>query len=142
MKTVIALIVLAFFIAQPVWAQPSSLSNSADNRGDSDHWQRGGGMGHGPFGQLNLTDEQKTKLREMRSEMQGERDQLREKRQAQIDAILTPEQREKIKQFREQRMNNRHGQCDGNCNEVGDGEMRGERRGGMNGGMERRHRGN
>jgi len=53
-------------------------------------------LAQGKRAALNLTDQQKTQMR-----------QIREATRAQIDSILTPEQRDKIKATREQREQNR-----------------------------------
>jgi protein CpxP len=65
--------------------------------------------------QLNLTDEQKTKMKELRKKHQEEMKAMREKHQADMKAILTPEQVQKfeawLKEKQEQMKDRSMGPC-------------------------------
>jgi len=68
---------------------------------------RKGPRGSG-WAQLNLTDEQKTRMQSMREKAQAERQADMQALKSRLGAILTAEQKEKAEQFFNQRPNRKH----------------------------------
>ncbi len=60
--------------------------------------RRGGDV----FAQLNLSDEQKAKLKELRGEHREEVEELRSKQREEMEELLTKEQREELEELKDE----------------------------------------
>ena len=69
-------------------------------RGGKDHDMRRGGQG--AFSRLDLTDEQKEQLVELRKEQRTEMRESRQKHRTAIESVLTDEQREKLEEMKDE----------------------------------------
>ena len=69
-------------------------------RGGKDHDMRRGGQG--AFSRLDLTDEQKEQLAELRKEQRTEMRESRQKHRTAIESVLTDEQREKLEEMKDE----------------------------------------
>ena len=69
-------------------------------RGGKDHDMRRGGQG--AFSRLNLTDEQKEQLVELRKEQRTEMRESRQKHRTALESVLTDEQREKLEEMKDE----------------------------------------
>ena len=69
-------------------------------RGGKDHDMRRGGQG--AFSRLDLTDEQKEQLVELRKEQRTEMRESRQKHRTALENVLTDEQREKLKEMKDE----------------------------------------
>ena len=69
-------------------------------RGGKDHDMRRGGQG--AFSRLDLTDEQKEQLVELRKEQRTEMRESRQKHRTAIESVLTDEQRERLEEMKDE----------------------------------------
>ena len=69
-------------------------------RGGKDHDMRRGGQG--AFSRLDLTDEQKEQLVELRKEQRTEMRESRQKHRTALESVLTDEQREKLEEMKDE----------------------------------------
>jgi Spy/CpxP family protein refolding chaperone len=69
-------------------------------RGGKDHDMRRGGQG--AFSRLDLTDEQKEQLVELRKEQRTEMRESRQKHRTALENVLTDEQREKLEKMKDE----------------------------------------
>ena len=69
-------------------------------RGGKDHDMRRGGQG--AFSRLDLTDEQKEQLVELRKEQRTEMRESRQKHRTALENVLTDEQREKLEEMKDE----------------------------------------
>ena len=69
-------------------------------RGGKDHDMRRGGKG--AFSRLDLTDEQKEQLVELRKEQRTEMRESRQKHRTALESVLTDEQREKLEEMKDE----------------------------------------
>jgi Spy/CpxP family protein refolding chaperone len=81
----------------------SILTAEQNARLDAMKANRQKGERKGPFAELNLTDEQKAKLQAMRGQGRSQMEAEHKQFEAQLNEILTPEQRTKLEQMRAQR---------------------------------------
>ena len=58
--------------------------------------------GQGAFSRLNLTDEQKEQLVELRKEQRTEMRESRQKHRTALESVLTDEQREKLEEMKDE----------------------------------------
>jgi len=71
--------------------------------GGSEGKQRlGARPGGDVFAQLELSDEQKAKLKELRGEHREEAEELRDKHREEMEKILTKEQREELEELKDE----------------------------------------
>ncbi len=69
-------------------------------RGGKDHDMRRGGQG--AFSRLDLTDEQKEQLVELRKEQRTEMRESRQKHRTALESVLTDEQRERLEEMKDE----------------------------------------
>ena len=58
--------------------------------------------GKGAFSRLDLSDEQKEQLKELRQEHRAEMRETRKKHRTALENLLTPEQREKLEEMKDE----------------------------------------
>jgi periplasmic protein CpxP/Spy len=102
MKKTIMLLAAAVLIAGVSLAYAQTGTRPPRNAGGPQNGAQWQGRGPGFMDQLNLTDDQKAKVKTIMEDQAAKIQVIRNATESQIDAVLTPEQKAKLDQLRKE----------------------------------------